>query len=361
LQKYEITKIEKFFSNSIVSWIVAVALLAISLLGSCYAEFLKNNISAFDKQECWIIWTLIVVFLAFFFTHIWAVNTVNKKHQNKLVNATEQLSNLVTTMPPEGFLAEFSKIYSVCHWTKNELYQSENKDKKNLEAAIRVILSSIITLIHTYERKPPENIIYGANIMVFNEKYKTAPPEEISKIEKSLLFSYPEIDTKKLKGILNYLPELSSNSTSKNPEIDEKLKDLTLSLPVPKDAYDHNTKLYLALPGAPLSFLLESVNQYDDTADLYTWVKEKGDFTENIANKIKEHFESEHGKTVKSFISFPIKSGSDNKVSAVLNIHKNKIGILSNKMQQNHFEFILSPIMEILSEILNEYLNKIND
>lgn len=360
-----------FIGNCSVSQLITTVLIIFTgLIGSLYTsdiatsfpfpnlENCLNNIVSPKGEMCLppnlhfsskagFFWIVFFVTGLFFVLNRMASEMAAKDANRALIEQTKSLENVVRTLPPEKFLETCSFICRQSYCALKAV--SGTKDKKQIDIAIRVILSGILKLSKLFEHDP-KNAIYGANIMTFVASSKMTPQMKLE-VEKKLYFIDPNTDILKLYGFLYLDPALSTNSKNDDPLPDSSLSEFYL--PIPHSIQTKDEK-YLVLPGAPLAYLLKEANGYlNAKEELVKWMNENSDFAPSVIAQVRDYFKDQ--KMLKSFFSIPILLDKD--VIAVLNIHKNEIGFLREDMQFESFRDLINPLLIFLYELLNERQN----
>lgn len=338
-------------------------LTAISIWGSVIVSAADN----FSKFQIWehyisypnffmpqvIIFSLLcVLFIVIFYLMLSTNEKKIKDAQAELLLQSQKLEETIRTLPPEAFLNLFSEKYGEAHAVYKTLLMAEgNFTKQEIELSIRGILLGVLRLTAFFDRAN-EDHHYGANIMIFTEAYKNDEKFK-PELKDNLRFANDDADLKLLKGILYLKHELSTNTFDGDSSVDEKIKSISLALPVPFEAVSTTTQKFKALPGAPLAITLNSPNVYANTGTLDEWVRTQGDFNKTIETQIKEYFCDGEGKEIKSFCSIPLSCDGKNPI-AVLNIHKNEVDMLSQKGQFAMYINIMYPFLSIASELVSK-------
>lgn len=340
-----------------VVWSVLQNLLAtvlLTLIGIWGSNSIENILETpFSSDfEIWGFYLLVLLFVILF-TYLLRsreVKTINS--QQELINKSNELEEIIRTLPPEGFLNLFSEKYGEAHTVYKELLLSGDKATKDeIELSIRGILLGVLRLTAFFDRADNDQS-YGANVMIFTDSYKS-DEKHADDLVKNLLFSNDDIDPQKLKGLLYLRHELSTNSDDDTSDLDKAISEILITLPVPNEVKSEETQKFKVLPGAPLAMALNSPNIYTNAETLDEWVSTEGDFNKSIAAQIKGYFCNGMGKDIKSFCSFPLSCDGHEPI-AVLNIHKNKVGLLSQKDQFALYSKIMAPFLAMVAELVNK-------
>lgn len=315
-----------------------------------FHEFFSNHVEAF---------VLLVIFsitILLFLLGRFAARSVSKEVNDQFMNKAEELSNQIRTMPPASFLETFDVGYRDCYQAFNALNKMKDKSlsKEIIEKGIRVILKGIADICETYDG---ERAVYGVNIMVFeNKKEKFGKVVFVDEqfINKGIIHDgfYGT-----LKGVLRLIPELSTKSNAQAFELDNSLENI--SLPVPVISHSGDGKWY-SLPGAPVAYEEQSPNRFTNVDKIPAWMK-KNNFNSGIIGKVEEYFSG--NKAVRSFISIPIpfnnrgfeEENSKCPVVAVLNIHRDKIGLFKEQKKLDPFLYFLPPFLGMVEVLLEKW------
>ena len=173
-------------------------------------------------------------------------------------------------------------------------------------------------------------------------------------ISKRLKFCEPELAIHKLLGVLDLQCDLSATIDSES-EADSSLT--AFALPIPKEHKVDGSggkPLFRILPGGPFAFVSREPDIYADTSELLDWCREYGDFTANVTEQIKSYFSSSEAENVKSFISLPLISEEGQDPVGVLNIHRDKPGLLTDEARGTHFALVIRPLQNMLIMLLEK-------
>ncbi len=323
------------------------------LFGSLYASNIKSSFPFYwgDGEISYValsFWCLLILFsILFYFRHA-AVH----KSQNKLIDQTIHLETLIKTLPPDGFLTEFSNIYKLCNQAAKEaaftVDDETEIDIKDIELAIRVVLDGVVALAYVFDGKP-HNTRYAANIMCYKEIDKLTEPE-IDDVASRIQFIEPGVNIRELKGVLDLDPILSTTTETTDPLHDDDLRNF--ALPLPENYRSDNGERYRILPGAPMAFELNQMSIYPETNKLAHWCRENGDFSPSLCDTVEAYFSSDAAQKIKSFASMPLCGiGNYNKIG-VLNIHRDTPGLLEEKEPVKQFFPLMQPFLLLLVELI---------
>ena len=102
-----------------------------------------------------------------------------------------------------------------------------------------------------------------------------------------------------------------------------------------------------------MAFVRGELEVYTDVEDVVRWCEEKGVFSREVLQAIRDHFRSagEHGSV--SFASFPLFApGVAGTPVAVLNVHRNAPGLLRERKLAAQFAALLEPFGGMLAELV---------
>jgi hypothetical protein len=108
-----------------------------------------------------------------------------------------------------------------------------------------------------------------------------------------------------------------------------------------------------------MAFCTGGIEAYLDTRTLGEWCRQEGDFPASIADAIDEYFSSMRAESVRSFISIPIKPSEGDPIG-ILNIHRNRRGLLEEKEPVEQFAPLIDPLIFVLIRLL-ETLRALRD
>jgi hypothetical protein len=141
--------------------------------------------------------------------------------------------------------------------------------------------------------------------------------------------------------------------SSKNfdDEFDKELEGIKFFLPIPQTEKTKNSELYQILPGAPWTFCKNSPCKFRNTEELYEWALKEGDFNDSIINELQDYFSNGKGKEIRSFVCLPIMNPEEKPI-AVLNIHSNEAGLLTDDRKFELFYDTMKPFLIFLEEMM---------
>ena len=351
----------KFILSPLMALLITLLLTALSCFVSVSFEGLKEVYFSpirWDNSSLSINWTpavffvLLFVFIGLYFYRAKSSADLEREARENLIGQTEKIQSLVKTMPPKNFMTGFADKYREAHRLTRELSENGRLIKIDERTfGIVSILKSIVRLTKKFDDNLPEDTRVAANIMLYNDSYKKKGEEERHKEYQEIVrFIDDGVDVKNLRGVLVLLSKLSISSDNFDREYDEELKGVSMALPVPNNEKDSLSDNYKVLPGAPWAFCREYC-RFSDISELIKWMDEEGDFTESVKSKVRDYFESEDGKHIRSFLSMPIKTTNGESV-AVLNIHANKKGLLAEESKSILYYETMKPFLLKIEQIM---------
>ena len=268
---------ERWCLNPFYDVTITVLGVMTGLVGLLFSAEIKSLFSGWGtfSYPALAFWSLLILFSCLFFFKHKATHIA----QGKLIRQTESLEVLIKTLPPDGFLTDFARIYNLSHQAALKPFskQSSSDGKsiiENIEHAIRTILDGIVTLTRTFDSKP-HDVVYAANIMLY-KNITDLSDAEIKEISKNVLLVEEGFDLKTLEGLLGLQVNLSTITETDKPEPDAELREFYLPIPINKKLDDG--KRYKYLPGAPLAFIENTMNVNSDSSSLCRWCQDSGDF-----------------------------------------------------------------------------------
>ena len=365
--------LEGLSRNPFFGGVTAVLGVLTGALGSLYTAEIKSSFPfvwwpvAFT-HEATLFWLLLIVFLFMFFGTQWAQNRATNRAQQDLVGAqqrliskadqlvtkSDELESLIRTMPPEDFLAKFDQLYK--HSFSSALVGfSEDARIEDIEKSIRIILDCIVTLAQYFDGNP-QNIRYGANIMLFHscrDMNKVACYE----LRSRLMFTPDDTDLAALIGVLDLLAALSTTTATADPSPDEQLVPFALPVHRPAEKSVNGCSRYRILPGAPEAFQLRRLAGFRSVSEIETWCRDKGDFPPGTVADMISYFRTGAGQNIKSFCSVPLEQSGSEQPIGVLNIHRDA----EDMLKQNGvllFIPLTTPFRLLLVDLIRWYYKR---
>lgn len=258
---------------------------------------------------------------------------------------TKDLERLIRSLPPSDFLFTFKDIYRRCDNAFAEVLMApaQVRTRAVVEKAIRIILSGVATLAQKFDAEPA-NVTYGANVMWFRAR-AALDVSEAKSVNEHLIFNEPDRPISALRGVLDLDIELSTNTGIADSGPDRTLRPI--ALPIPEEIWSADGKRLRILPGAPVAFCFGALDGYRDTLLLGDWCREQ-EISETVAQRVDRYF-GELRLQVRSFVSLPLQSLDDaTSLVGVMNIHRNKPGLLSSKAPAEQFEPLVAPFQAMV-------------
>jgi hypothetical protein len=288
-------KLGNFARSPIYAAIVSLLGLVAGLLGSLYTDQIKT-VFPFTLAHAPIsgpavaFWsTAALATLLFFFAQT-ASEAQRREAERQLDTRSKELLTTIRSLPPSDFLSTFRKVFEDCSAALAEILdQPEAADALAIESALRVVLAGIAILAQKFDGAPPD-LLYGSNIMVFMPSDRFTD-RSIQDVRRTLRFSPPEIDLRALRGVLTLDIELST-TTQRGPDRQPDGSLTPLSLPVPHQIRDEQSKRWRVLPGAPMAFCSGNLEAYIDAETVGAWCRQQGDFPESVAAAVDTYFNS---------------------------------------------------------------------
>lgn len=274
----------------------------------------------------------------------------------------DRLERAVRTLPSDEFLRHFRSVHPEAHEVfAAQLLELQSLSAGDIAAAIRTLLK--VTLLHAehYDRND-EGMRYAANIMLH---YSTTSLSADRFLELKAACPYKKLpfDRDETSGILELRKELSTFVVAgrrpmeeRNSPVDEEVSRITL--PIPVDAKTDDGRRYSVLPGAPLAFVLEDMDGYRDTETMADWCVQKGDFKPSLSAEVRDYFEPGSNANVRSLVSFalPVRRTAEGLIRpGVLNIHRDRVGMLEDKEVATHLKPLLTPLLLMLRDLCDLY------
>jgi hypothetical protein len=333
-------RFQPVFRGAVYATLVTLLAVIAGVLGSVYSREIGSAFplywgpyDSFSVHALAFWGTLVAFALLFFF------------RQAATDRARQQFVDLIRTLPPAGFLSEFDRILRECEEAVTAVLGEPTQTTEALERAIRVVLDGVVTLAALFDGRP-YGVTYAANVMLFRET-RELPETEILDLKNRLQFLEPAVDIRALDGVLNLQLSLSTTTATREPEPDLNLKPL--SLPIPSSIRSADGRRSRLLPGAPLAFVTGNMELYTDTSTLGKWCRTYGDFSESVCGAVEAYFGSPTGMRIRSFASFPL---AGERETGVINIHRNRPGLLGEKEPAKQFWPLMHPFRTLCLRLL---------
>lgn len=272
-----------------------------------------------------------------------------------LTRRTEELHQLVQTLPPKDILTRWARHAEKLHEFRGEvapLNPSDPLSASRIRLAIRGVLAGIIKVVRVYENAPG-NVVMAANLMLFVPKdgLLSMPPEQREEIEGGLSFGKrgPSIHT--LDGVLILIEPLSTRSDLKENAHDDKVKELVLPIPTERELADGRSRV---LPGAPTAWATRRAHRFASQEEMLDWCHSIGAFTTETLNDLRTYLKSPTGREVASFLSLPLPDAPGTRTPVgVLNVHSDQPGLLRDRKPEDSLFVLLQPALSLLGSFLS--------
>jgi hypothetical protein len=322
--------------------LVALGAVIAGLLGSVYSKEISTSfpLKYLCSYHALVFWLVLVATTAALAVRQESVDRAQKGAEAELHRRTDELVNLIRTMPPADFLGSFRELFGQAFLA----YEAGQDSPDVADEAIRQVLRCIAILSHQFDRRPKEK--YCANVMLF------LPSKDVTEdVRKRLLFE-PTLALSAMRGVLDLQTSLSTTADSTDAAPDPSLVPIALAVPKEPQIIAGPSTLWKVLPGAPLAFVTKRVDAYKDTTDLRRWCDEKGDFTEETKQLVEKYFSQ--GRGGRSFVSLPLSSPDDSSDPiGVLNLHRNSPGMLhQDNAVIEQFALLAHPFVAMLFRLL---------
>ncbi|MCA0267893.1 MAG: hypothetical protein LCH53_01525 [Bacteroidetes bacterium] len=271
---------------------------------------------------------------------------------------------MVHSMPPEGFLEQFTFQYAIAESATTQvlLDQAAWNDPERIKQSLHVVLLCYARLAHAFDASPPES--YLANIMLFHAS-EGLRMEQRQLLRDRLAFCDETTAVSNLRGVLDLRrdlavrldPRVTSETHDPPSHLDRELKPF--ALPVPKRVSTHRGKTIQKsklLPGAPTAFAEQRAEFYADMDQMLEWCRQHGDFTEEVMGDVQEYFRVDAPPFIGSFASAPLPLADVNPETSpigVVNLHRRTRGLLKErKRSADTFTHASSPFLHLLHRLL---------
>lgn len=304
-------------------------------------------------------WVLFIATVLLFHLHNSARDAAARQDHHEVLR-------LIKTMPPHNFLAVFRSYFESVY--PAFVAALESHDVPIIEATIRSVLRCIGGLAKHFERSDD---VYGANIMLYHRISELNAGEK-DILSKRLIFSDENSTIDGYEGVVELQPALSVTTDSKDGEPDSSL--IPIALPIPRTAVVEagpGFEFRRVLPGAPYAVKEKEPAGFADTKELASWCADHVDVSKQVVKQIHDYFAGPAGTSVRSFIAIPLMCQPESLrhdgateslndaleatevVLAVLNIHSNRPGLLSDEGEPlGEFTEIIGPFNVLIVELL---------
>ncbi len=250
-----------------------------------------------------IFWLSLVLFALLFFYRQRATDNAREAEQRRLEQRTSELTDLIRTLPPRGFLNQFVAAYEIARSAKFNALRADS-DPVYIEKATRIVLSALVGIAKSFDGNPADRT-YCANIMLFLP-FDGHARKDLERVRDMVVFLDPDADIESLRGVLYLSPKMSTTTATREDEPDGDIGEF--ALPVPKNVKSDDGARWRLLPGAPFAAFGEPgrMSAFADTNSLVQWCEENGDFSPSVLRDIEHYFSSERGRKVASFLAITV-------------------------------------------------------
>lgn len=279
--------------------------------------------------------------------------------EERLRVRSEELETLLRTMPPPDFLHFFSEVHDRCDAAR-QIALTPGAELQDRARAIRYILEGIALLARKFDRADGTDLRYAANLMTFRALDEIAE-EERHGVRERIRFLERGVGLDSLRGILELRRDHSAFAEGSDPDAapDPHVREIVLPVPRRDDeqargVFDGESMVrWRVLPGAPMAFVRGELEVYTDVEDMVRWCAEKGDFSGEVIQEMRAHFRFAGALGSVSFASFPLHGRSPARApSAILNIHRNAPGLLTERGLATQFAALVDPFRIMLLELV---------
>lgn len=344
-----VNRLDQFVRSGMFAAFLAISGVITGALVSLYTTDIKQGWSdlasgAVPTHQAF--WIFVAIGLLFFFSvgiREWRIGFVTAAYQRQLIET-------VRTMPPQNLLNIYSGIYmevsTHVHEHVNIIDDSDPEKLERVEAAIRITLDGMCTLIAAFENYP-DGAVYSANVMEFISEDRLRSD---ARLGKQILERLRFVETRTLDGLAGVLDlQLTLSSTSAQSDSSAPDKVLApLALPLPKLESEVSGKTRL-LPGAPMAFggppcLLE------DSTKIAALASERCDISPGVVKEIENYFHEHASKTIGSILSVRV----NRRVAecGVINIHCDRPNVLYDEKQLYTYINLINPFLDVVYRLL---------
>lgn len=376
------SRLQRFARSPVTGGFTTILIVLAGLLGSIYTSEIKVHPLFAPLRQFGAASFVVVAMMAavLFFMERSAARSAARVARRELLDATDKLlretddlKQLVRTVPPADFLVLFEQIYTRLSVLTQATAQANSDPRQidTLDASIRTVLAGIGALARKFDLRTPgaSRAVYGISVMVFRPADDGTAWRELA-ARCSQLEPGMRTDSATLTGLLQYEPRLSTTTTSTSsegeepPAPDPTLMDECLILPVPtapmrKDKAGRSR----VLPGAPLSLVDGKPKLYSSVAAFFADLDERCGFSADVRKQAQEYFER-YEEHIRSFLCLPLLrkdgNGGDyadskhHRFAGVLNIHRNQPSLLGEQELAEQFAILALPFLTMLIVLLDK-------
>lgn len=344
-----VKRLDQFVRSGMFAAFLAISGVISGAIVSLYSTDIKQGWSglvsgAFPVNQAF--WSFAAICLMFFLSvgvREWRIGFVSAAYQRQLIET-------VRTMPPQNLLNIYSGIYievsTHVHEYVNVIDDNDPDKLGRVEAAIRITLDGMCTLIAAFENYP-DGAVYSANVMEF---LCADTLRADAKLSKQVLERLRFVETKTLDGLAGVLDlQLALSSTSAQSDSSAADKTLApLALPLPRQESEVSGKTRL-LPGAPMAFngppcLLE------DSTKIAALASERCDVSPGVVKEIENYFHEHASKTIGSILS--VRVNRQVAQCGIINIHCDRPNVLYDEKQLYTYINLINPFLDVIYRLL---------
>lgn len=352
--------LKKILLRPLFGSILTLMAIITGMVGSIFSAEIRNAFPFYWGKGIWsweacLFWCLALCASCGYFFRESAQANEQQRLQRETLKQAKEFECLVRTLPPKGFLSAFGDLYGSAYGIQN-LVQEDPCSPEMLQTGIRNILRIIAILTAKFDHDP-HDVTYAANVMIFR-RTDDIPVGEKAAVVSRLYFCDGYAGLEGVKGILDLRTDLSTTNNSQEAEVDPAMQSIALGVPIHPRTIENR---YRVIPGAPLAFVEKRADLYADTSLLPEWCKTSGDFTQEMINKLSNHFRD---SPVRGFVSIPLlhilDDGSDDEENdpiAILNVHCTRPGLLAQGEALAHLEDLIRPFRMMLVKLLLSLLS----
>jgi hypothetical protein len=372
---------ERFARSPITGTVTTTLIVLAGLLGSIYSPEIKVHpfFAPLGQLGAGLFVAVASIAAILFFMERSAARTAARFARSELLDATDKLvretndlKQLVRTVPPADFLVHFEQIYTRLSVVTQTTSQAPTDPQQidTLDASIRIVLAGIGALARKFDLRTPgaSRAVYGMSLMIFrpandaSARWSTLA-ELCSQVEPGM-----RMDSATLAGLLQYEPQLSTTSTVHEyeapPPPDSTLQDECLILPVPVELMRRDKAgKSRVLPGAPLALVDGKPKLYPSIQGFFADLDERCGFSADVRKQAEEYF-ARYAEHIQSFLCLPLvrrdvdaQDGNGTKPQrfvGVLNIHRNLPNLLGEQELAEQFAILALPFVSMLIVLLDK-------
>ena len=260
-----------------------------------------------------------------------------------LLRETEELRQLVRSMPPTNFLDVYGIQLELCHRTHIDAYGVRSDEAgavDEIAAMTRFILRAIGKVFAVYDNAAGAAI--GVNIMLF-----LGP----NRVELPLDFAPDDLALEELEGALVTDPRLSARTDRDGGDPDPDLAELRLPVPRRRFIQVEGRQYRCVLPGAPFAWTERTTVAYASQAELLAWCDEECALPPAVHLAMQGYLRSV-GRAVQSFVSLPLIPRGGSVPIGVLNVHSDRAGLLEDRRPDEKLHALLKPLLALVVDML---------